>query len=219
MTLMKYPRTPHLPWSEGLQDDDRRIESLDLLRKGDVVVTHKLDGENTTLMRDGLHARSLTYADHPSRSWIKALHARIRHEIPDGLRVHGENVYARHSIAYHDLPSFFLVFGISHVGLSHELQNVFFSWAETLVWCELLGLTPVPTLYGGAWDEARIKACYTGTSPFGEQEGYVVRLARPIRFDDFGLSVAKFVRANHVQTDEHWMRQPVIPNQLLPGKE
>lgn len=81
---MKYPRTPHLPWSPGASVDDVRLEGLDGFEGEEVVVTEKLDGENTTLYRDGLHARSMDSAHHPSRTWVKALHART-HRL-EGLR-------------------------------------------------------------------------------------------------------------------------------------
>ncbi|MFE9924807.1 RNA ligase family protein, partial [Streptomyces sp. NPDC005774] len=44
-----YPRTPHLPWSPGAASDDIRAGDLSGLRGREVVVTEKLDGENTTL--------------------------------------------------------------------------------------------------------------------------------------------------------------------------
>ncbi|QHY97541.1 hypothetical protein SSPS47_20775 [Streptomyces sp. S4.7] len=102
-----YPRTPHLPWSPGVASDDVRVGDLDGLRGREVVVTEKMDGENTTLYRDGLHARSLDSGHHPSRAWVKALQGRIGGLIPDGVRVCGENMYARHSIPYEDLESWF----------------------------------------------------------------------------------------------------------------
>jgi len=40
---VKYPRTMHLPWSPGLQNDDRVIKSLDRLIGRTVVVTEKMD--------------------------------------------------------------------------------------------------------------------------------------------------------------------------------
>ena len=55
----KYPRTPHLPWSPGLSSDDTRLGQARQFAGREVVVTEKLDGENTTLDRRGLHARSL----------------------------------------------------------------------------------------------------------------------------------------------------------------
>ena len=47
-----------------------------------------------------------------------------------------------------------------------------------------------------------------------EHEGYVVRLADAFEYEDFSNSVAKFVRTNHVQTDQHWMHQKIKPNKL-----
>lgn len=46
-------------------------------------------------------------------------------------------------------------------------------------------------------------------------EGYVVRLEEVFSYRNFRNSVAKYVRAKHVQTIKHWMHgQPVIPNKL-----
>jgi RNA ligase len=95
---VKYPRTYHLPWSEGIQDDDRTLESLDAFAGRRVVVTEKMDGENTSLYRDHLHARSLDGRHHPSRNWVKQFWSRLRADIPEGWRICGENLYARHSI-------------------------------------------------------------------------------------------------------------------------
>jgi hypothetical protein len=46
---VRYPRTPHLPWSPGATDDDERILDASALEGREVVVTEKLDGETTTL--------------------------------------------------------------------------------------------------------------------------------------------------------------------------
>jgi hypothetical protein len=74
----KYPRTPHLPWSPGRTGDDILLDSIrHLERLQDVVVTEKRDGENTTLYRDYLHARSLDSSSHVSRNWLKCFHAEI----------------------------------------------------------------------------------------------------------------------------------------------
>ena len=107
-----YPRTPHLPWSPGATADDVRTGDLSGLVGRRVVITEKMDGENTTLYRDGLHARSLDSAHHPSRTWIKALHGRIAARIPEGRRICGENLFARHSIAYSTLDSWFYAFSV-----------------------------------------------------------------------------------------------------------
>jgi hypothetical protein len=205
----KYPRTPHLPWSPGKSGDDRIIESITLLSQlEDILVTEKLDGENTTLYRDHLHSRSLDYQPHPSRDWVKRLHAQICSDIPESFRICGENVFAKHSIFYRSLTTYYFVFAIFQ-------DATCLSWPETVEWCQLLGLKTVPVLYRGWWDEEAIKSCWRGISVFGdEQEGYVVRNANRFKSLDFQDNVAKYVRAQHVKTSQHWLSETLIPNQL-----
>ena len=45
----KYPRTYHVPWSPGTTSDDRLLKSVDQFVGKRVVVTEKMDGENTTM--------------------------------------------------------------------------------------------------------------------------------------------------------------------------
>ena len=60
MESYKYPRTFHLPWSPGVASDDKVIESLDAFVGREVVVTEKMDGENSSLYSNGhIHARSM----------------------------------------------------------------------------------------------------------------------------------------------------------------
>lgn len=208
---VKYPRTFHLPWSPGKSDDDRTTDDPDAAFGGrDVVITEKVDGECTTMYRDYLHARSLDYASHPSRDRVRALHAQIAHEIPDGWRVCGENLYAVHSIAYDALPAHFLVFSI------WDARNECLAWDETVLWAKLLGLDVVPTLYRGPWDAAAVRALddVSASKLGGDREGYVVRLADSFHYRAFRRSVAKYVRKAHVQTDDHWKAREVVPNRL-----
>lgn len=161
-----YPRTRHLPWSPGATADDLRVTDLSGLRGREVVVTEKLDGENTTLYADGLHARSLDSAHHPSRAWVKALQARIGHAIPEGWRVCGENVFARHSIAYDALESFFYGFSV------WDGEGRCLDWDRTVVFLRGLGV-PVPrVLWRGVFDERALRALRLDPV---RQEGYVVR--------------------------------------------
>jgi len=209
MDPVKYPRSFHLPFSPGATSDDKTLQNTDHFEGQNVVVTVKMDGENTTLYRDYMHARSLTYDHHPSRSMMRAQHAAMKHLIPENMRVCGENLYARHSIEYQNLTAHFQVFSI------WEIDRCL-SWADTVEWAALLGLQTVPVLYQGMWDEKAIKALYKPTSEDGDtMEGYVVRLAGSFEYAHFSRSLAKFVRANHVQTDQHWKAARVVPNGLL----
>lgn len=198
----KYPRTPHLPWSPGATNDDKVLVDTKHFIGKHVVVTEKLDGENTTLYHNHLHARSIDSKNHPSRDWIKAFHSTIKYKIPDNARICGENMFAKHSIYYEDLNSFFYVF-------SYWINNLCMNWQIVLDCCRDLGLEPVPVLYDGIYDEEYIKTLYKeGT------EGYVIRLWGSFKYEDFKSSVAKFVRLNHVQTDEHWMHSELIKNRI-----
>ncbi|WP_329426195.1 AAA family ATPase [Streptosporangium sp. NBC_01495] len=201
-----YPRTPHLPWSPGVASDDVRAGGLAGLVGREVVVTEKLDGENTTLYQDGTHARSLDSAHHPSRAWIKALHGRIARFIPPGRRVCGENLYARHSIEYRDLESWFYAFSVWDG--DHCLD-----WDRTARLTRRLGVPVPPVLWRGVFDERALRALRLDTA---RQEGYVVRTVDGFHREEFAHRVAKWVRPRHVQTTEHWMLAPVVENGLGP---
>lgn len=204
-TQRKYPRTPHLPWSPGATADDTRVMDCSHFEGKAIVVTEKMDGENTTLYRDGLHARSLDSRHHPSRDWVKAWHGGIAHSIPEGWRICGENVYARHSIGYDQLESYFYLFSI------WDEQNQCLSWPDTLEWAALLECPCPAVLYEGTWDAPLIRQLKINPDT---TEGYVVRLAEVFSFGDFSSAMGKWVRPHHVQTDQHWMHAPIVPNKL-----
>lgn len=197
-----YPRTPHLPWSPGASADDVWVTDSAGLLGREVVVTEKLDGENTTLYSDGLHARSLDSAHHPSRAWVKSLQGLVGASIPAGWRVCGENLYARHSLPYADLASWFYAFSVWD-------GDRCLDWDSTVRFTRRRGL-PVPAvLWRGVFDEKALRALPLDLT---RQEGYVVRAVAGFTRDEFPARVAKFVRRGHVRTDTHWMQAPVVVN-------
>ncbi|MFD6331547.1 RNA ligase family protein [Streptomyces niveus] len=202
-----YPRTVHVPWSPGVGSDDVRGGDLDGLRGREVVVTEKMDGENTTLYRDGLHARSLDSGHHPSRAWVKALQGRIGALIPDGTRVCGENLYARHSIAYEELESWFYGFSVWD-------GEWCLGWDETVRVLRRLGIPAPRVLWRGVFDERALRGLKLDPA---RQEGYVVRTVEGFVREEFGRRLAKWVRPHHVQTDTHWMHAAVVENGLGAG--
>jgi|SRR5271157_1682871 len=207
---IKFPRTYHFPWSPGLQNDDRMLESTTDWQGRQVVVTEKMDGEGTTMYQDYIHARSIEFEPHPSRERIKAIHAEVRYEIPENYRICGENLTAVHSLKYDSLPSYFMVFGIWN-GL------ICLSWDETMEWCALLGLQTVPLIYWGEYSDDLCKELCDMLDP-ETQEGLIVRPAGSFHMREFPYVVGKYVRAKHVQTDEHWMRKEVEYNGLQAGR-
>jgi hypothetical protein len=205
---VKYPRTHHLPWSEGVNGDDRVLDSLKAFAGKRVIVTEKMDGENTSLYRNYTHARSVDGRSHASRNWVKQYWSRFSADIPEGWRVCGENLYAKHSIHYEALPTYFMGFSIWNE------RNVCLGWDDTLEWFELMEITPVPVLYDGPFDEALIRKLWQAKD-WNLHEGYVLRVADSIGYGEFRSHVGKFVRRGHVQTVKHWMHgQGVEPNGL-----
>lgn len=221
MIPYKYPRTMHLPWSPGTSSDDRIMpysEVVQIFEGKEVVVTEKLDGENTNMYRDYFHVRSTDSRSHASQSVVRQLHGTIAHEIPEGWRICGENMYAKHSIFYDRLNAWFYVFSI------WDENNIALSWDDTKEFAGILGLATVPELYRGIWNEQAIQACWIGKSKFGEeQEGYVVRLVDPFPYpkDDnpdknimpVFTKLVKYVRAKHVRTTDDW-RNSWTPNKM-----
>lgn len=204
---VKYSRTYHLPWSPGLTNDDRVLEDTTQFDGKEVVITEKMDGENTTIYHDYIHARSIDSDNHLSREWVKNFHAQIKWLIPEGWRIVGENMFAKHSISYSELPSYFLAFSI------WDENNVCQSWKDTVIYTEVLGIETVPVIYSGIWDMSVIKNIETKMD-FDRQEGYVVRMADAFSYGNFRRSVAKFVRSGHISTTHHWKRQMIVKNGL-----
>jgi hypothetical protein len=156
---------------------------------------------------DRIHARSIDSKDHPSRHYVKGLWGGIRHQIPEGWRICGENVYAKHSIFYKNLESYFYVFSI------WDENNDCLSWDDTVYFSKELGLITVPVIYRGDYDEDFLRKLHKIES-MKDEEGYVVRVCRSFAYTDFNKNVAKFVRKNHVQTSTHWLNEVMVPNKL-----
>ena len=139
---------------------------------------------------------------------VKSVWGQIAHDIPEGWRVCGENLYATHSIHYENLTSFLYIFSIWNE------RNECLSWDDTEEWSALLGLTTVPVLYRGVYDEQKIRGLYDPNRQPDPMEGYVVRLASSFPFVDFRRSVMKYVRKSHLNTDKHWPHSRKVPNKL-----
>lgn len=208
MSFIKYPRTFHVPWSLGKTSDDKVLKSADHFVGKEIVITEKMDGENTSIYKEGLHARSLDSKRHESRTMVTKLWSEIAHDIPENWRICGENLFAKHSLKYDSLEAYFLAFSIWNE------KNICLSWDETVEWCDILSVKHVPVLYTGLYDYDTIREIEKNIN-FEKSEGYVIRMAQRFSFDLFETSVAKFVRQNHVQTVKHWMNAKIEKNDLL----
>lgn len=197
----------HLPTSPGATSDDKILQDLSVLDNKIWVITEKMDGENTTMMNNCIYARSLDSNNHPSRNWVKGLWGEISYKIPEGWRICGENIYAKHSIEYDNLESYFLVYSIWNE------DNICLQWDDTEDFCSYLGLNIVKVL-GLFTDISNLDKEFIPDLDLNKQEGVVLRNFDSFHYDTFQENVFKWVRPNHVQTDKHWSTQSIIKNKL-----
>jgi len=182
----------------------------------EIVVTEKCDGSNLTYTRKNVFSRSHSGPPpHASFDLAKATHGRIGHQISEGISIFCEYCYAVHSIAYEALPQYSLVFGVRD-----DVSGLFWDWDMVAAQAMDLGLPTVPVLFRGAVasaDELRAltERLSREASAFGgSREGIVARVAAQFPEDAFSKNVAKWVRKDHVQTDEHWMHQQITAQKL-----
>jgi hypothetical protein len=213
----KYPRSLHLPWSPGGTSDDKRMTEVGSLVGPELVITEKCDGSNLTYTKAAVFSRSHSGPpSHPSFDLAKATHGRLRHLISEGLSVFCEYCFAVHSIAYGALPSTSLVFGVRD-----DVAGLWWEWDMVAAQAADLGLPTVPVLFRGAVSSAaELEELTTSLaarpSAFGgPREGVVVRLAASFADASFPRSLGKWVRRDHVTTDEHWMHQAIKAQNVI----
>ena len=181
MNRYAYERTYHLPWSLGATSDDKIIDDINCFVDAEVIVTEKRDGENTTLYPDGyVHARSVDgtgkeYQSHIIREWRNKIH--VLNDSEKVLRFCGENLFAKHSIGYDNLASYFEMFGVYQ-------DDVCLSWDYVEFYSSLLSIPSVPVLYRGIWDEKLIIDMCDKLDT-NVCEGLVVRKTNEFKMSDF----------------------------------
>ena len=209
---MKYPRTYHLPYSPGATKDDKKLQDdwFKYYQGKEIVITEKLDGENIHMNQKDCYARS---DGAPTRSpWSRniwdpqeGLYWRIKSLIGPNETIFGENLYGEHSIHYNKLTDYF------HLFAANDGFN-WYSWDNVKGFAQIMDIPHVPELWRGIVNKEKdledlVNKCVHVPSIFGDQrEGVVVRLAKSFPIEDFSKYVCKWVRPNHVTTDEHWTR-------------
>lgn len=221
----KYGRTYHFPFSPGTTSDDRISHTYweDIKKLRRVVIGEKLDGENSCINYIDVFARShAAPTTHPWSEHLKVKRSLILKDIEENdLEIFGENMYACHSIEYTNLEHHFFVFGIRQ-------GDVWLSWDKVEEWCFLLDLQTVPVLaivnmadYETENDfREYILSIVSKPSTFGsidfyskepcKMEGVVVSNYDGYTSSENGkinsTDVFKWVRKDHVKSDEHWSK-------------
>lgn len=195
------PRIPHLPGS--VVGDDDLVLSADEARPfftAPVVVSEKLDGVSLTVrlaadgeVRAGLKAdwlpalggRVLRAAD----LWVRLHEAQLRPLVEDGSHVYGEWLWHRLEIAYDQLPSAALLYGM------RDPRGRLVPRLPSLERLRARGLPVVEPLFTGVLGR-RPLASFCRRSAWGAQlgEGVVVE-----RVGADGIRWAKWVRRGYRQ--------------------
>lgn len=193
----KYPSTPHLQTSPGFDKNDIRGELASYVDY--VIVTEKMDGENTSLYSDGyVHARSVLGTGKEYQDWAVAKWRSVCHLLRPGWRICAENLYAEHSIRYENLKSYLMMFAV------YDQNNYSRCWNEVEDDSITLGIPTVPVLWDGRLKD--FPPDFHKTLDLTKQEGYVIRNLNSFHQDQFKENVAKWVRPNHITTDTHWSK-------------
>ncbi len=225
----KYPSSRHLPFSHMNDDDDTAHRHVEKFLNIPVVVTEKMDGSNAILVADAdapVRSRSASRADHDSfdllfqQYWEQNVYGKL----PENLQIHGEWIYAKHSIHYgcsgccedrNQAPplenGYFQVFGVYDTN-----WHLWLSWEATKQWADKLGFETTPVLFSNTeFDhegEFYDKLSTLADKLTPNREGFVVRNTYPFHYGQFSERLGKFVRRDHVQTSEHWSHQRITEN-------
>lgn len=157
-TEEKYPRTPHFPFSPGINSDDivtSKIPDFCLQTKIEIHISEKLDGGNCCLKSGHVFARTHGKpATHESFSAVKALYhtiiiPQLTEEEFENLEFFGENMAAVHSIHYSadakfPLPAVFFLFAVRD-----RSKDLWLSVDEIADLAQRLGLEQPPVLFKG----------------------------------------------------------------------
>lgn len=217
MENTKYPRTYHVPFSPGTSSDDRKLtqeQFEEWYLSVPLIVTEKLDGENTCFSMSDVYSRS--HAAPTRHPWSRNLWDtggllwKVKDKIGEDEYVYGENLYGEHSIHYDRLPAYFHMFAARD-------NEMWYSWEDVKAMAEILNVPHVPVLFEGVFNTEKemrefIEETMSQPSTYGnEKEGVVIRHAEafPVLVDGqsvFHKNVCKWVRPHHVQTDSHWTR-------------
>lgn len=219
---IKYPTTAYLPFSPQwrspgtAKDDEAFLENVDCFLGAPLIVTIKMDGSNIQMSNKHIAARNGTVANHKSFDYLKALHAQqYSHLIPDDIQVFGEWLFAKHSIHYTgnlSLQNYLQIFGIYNMK-----TKMWGSWTDVENMANTLGVPTVPVIKKARYDKEWVfiqDISYIANNIIQQgHEGIVIRVSSyPFHYGQFNTHVAKYVRPNHVQTDEHWSEQSIIKN-------
>ena len=154
----RFPHTPHLAWLGSGSPRDDKVLSLaesESLLAADVVLEEKLDGANlgASLASDGAlrFQNRGQYLEPPywgqflrPTAWIARHQSALSGALSEDQILFGEWCAARHSVAYDQLPGWFVVFDVFD-----RVRGRFWSTGRRNALARRVGLPVVPQLLKG----------------------------------------------------------------------
>ena len=221
MENTKYFRSYHFPFSKSSTSDDRISKDYSFLENKEIIITEKLDGQNNSICKGGVYARS--HAEYSNHKWDKVIwdiHARIGHQLDEETYIFGEGMGGIHSIEYKGLSSYFYVFGV-------RVGNEWLKWDDVCLHADMLELPTVPVLARGTFSDIKAEVERHVIQPSTlegvdtitkreEMEGVVVRTTCGFTQEESHKHLLKHVRAGHVNTGDHWSKN-WKPHKLING--
>ena len=222
--FVKYPRTPHLSGSRIQPgDEDVPVMARELVEAGQLVIEEKLDGSNCAISFGAnmllLQSRGHILTGGPRerqfdllKRWAGHHQGALREMLGERYIMYGEWMYARHTVAYDQLPHYFLEFDIWD-----RESGLFLSTGERQKLLAGGPVVSVPILCDGP---SQALESYIGPSKCSSTE---LMEGLYLKREEAGYVTEryKFVRAGFVQEVEdsgsHWMDRPLTANQLKPG--
>ncbi len=219
--FFKFPTTPHLTiFGTGSVREDKVLteRERDEFLQHELIVEEKIDGANLGISFDGsgeVHVQNRgTYLSKPYQGqwkkldeWLSLKLDRFFDVLHDQYILFGEWCFARHSVIYDSLPSWFVGFDIydkqNRQFLSCRMRNNLFRQMK---------ICQTPLLGRGRFSLLELKALFK-KSLFSKtaSEGLYLRYDKGIWLG----ARAKLVRPEFVQAIEiHWSRNGIIPNKL-----
>ena len=235
---VKYPRTLHLPFSAsllaGLSPEDRSHKNLNHFEGKRIILMLKMDGENTTILNDHFHARSVDSQNDFTRHWVANFHQRIKYLIPDGWRICAENLWARHTVPYEDEMYIDGHYNPLRPFSIWNEKNECLAWDETVEWFRLfeesmrsdetdenkknsIFFRSPKVEYDGIFDMDMLKSFYKDRKYDPEKvEGFVIRVADSFHYKEFSKWVGKYVTKEFKEklnnSHGHWRKFGIQKN-------
>lgn len=224
VTIVKFPRTPHILNLGAATDDDVILATPSVPTSDHVVITEKVDGANMGFSLSSDRSRILVqnrshYISTSSHEQFKKLGLWVDEHF-DALKkvlgrdpyfaqryiLYGEWLVATHSIAYTRLPDRFLAFDLYDRSADkwvdrRSLENILHA----------TGIRLVPVLYEGPMpDEHDLRGFVQRPSLYydGPVEGVYVKTEK----NGMVIARGKVVRSDFIAGNEHWTKGPLQLN-------